>query len=112
MATAARDAGADAITAVNTLPGLLFERNGRLRLGQGSGGISGPGLLPAGVLAVSRIHERVSDLPIIGAGGIRSAADVRQYLRAGASLVAMGTGVMADPRLPERIIGELERDGV
>jgi dihydroorotate dehydrogenase (NAD+) catalytic subunit len=112
MAEAARDAGADAITAVNTLPGLLFAGNGRLRLGQGNGGISGPGLLPAGVLAVSRIHERVSDLPIIGAGGIRSAADVRQYLRAGASLVAMGTGVLADPRLPERIIRELERDGV
>ena len=112
MAEAARDAGADAITAVNTLPGLLFDSNAGLRLGQGNGGISGPGLLPAGVLAVSRIHARVSDLPIIGVGGVRSAADVRQYLRAGASLVAMGTGVLADPRLPERIIRELERDGV
>jgi dihydroorotate dehydrogenase (NAD+) catalytic subunit len=112
IAAAARDAGADGITAVNTLPGLLFGYNGRLRLGQGSGGISGPALLPAGVLAVSRIRDRMGDLPIIGVGGVRSADDVRQYLRAGASLVAIGTGALADPRLPERIIADLERDGV
>jgi dihydroorotate dehydrogenase (NAD+) catalytic subunit len=111
MAAAAWDAGADGITAVNTLPGLLFGNNGRARLGQGNGGISGPALLPAGVLAVTRIRDRLGDLPIIGAGGVRSAADVRQYLRAGASLVAMGTGVLADPRLPDRIIRDLERDG-
>jgi dihydroorotate dehydrogenase (NAD+) catalytic subunit len=112
MAAVARDAGANGITAVNTLPGLLLGENGRPRLGQGNGGISGPVLLPAGVLAVTRIRLRVGDLPIIGVGGVRSAADVRQYLRAGASLVAMGTGVLADPRLPERIIADLERDGV
>lgn len=112
MAVAARDAGADGISAVNTLPGLLFGDNGRARLGQGNGGISGPALLPAGVLAVTRIRDRVGDLPIIGVGGVRCAADVRQYLRAGASLVAIGTGVLADPRLPERIIADLERDGV
>jgi dihydroorotate dehydrogenase (NAD+) catalytic subunit len=111
MAQAARDAGADAITAVNTIPGLLFGDGGRPRLGQGNGGISGPALFPAGLLAVSRIRTRLDDVPVIGAGGVRSAADVRQYLRAGASLVAMGTGVLADPRLPERIIDELERDG-
>jgi dihydroorotate dehydrogenase (NAD+) catalytic subunit len=112
MAQAARGAGADAITAVNTIPGLLFGGNGRARLGQGNGGISGPALLPAGVLAVFRMRQRIEDLPIIGVGGVRSATDVRQYLKAGASLVAMGTGALADPRLPERIIGELEREGV
>jgi dihydroorotate dehydrogenase (NAD+) catalytic subunit len=112
MAQAARGAGADAITAVNTIPGLLFGGNGRARLGQGNGGISGPALLPAGVLAVFRMRQRIDDLPIIGVGGVRSAADVRQYLKAGASLVAMGTGALADPRLPERIIGDLEREGV
>ena len=112
MAVAAQEAGADGITAVNTLPGLLFGDNGRARLGQGNGGISGPAMLPAGLLAVTRLLDRLSDVPIIGVGGVRSAADVRQYLRAGASLVAMGTGVLADPRLPERIIADLERDGV
>jgi dihydroorotate dehydrogenase (NAD+) catalytic subunit len=112
MAVAARDAGADAITAVNTLPGLLFGPGGGLRLGHGNGGISGPSLLPLGVLAVSRIVDRTGGIPVIGVGGVRSAADVRQYLRAGATLVAVGTGALADPRLPERIVRDLERDGV
>jgi dihydroorotate dehydrogenase (NAD+) catalytic subunit len=111
MALVARDAGADAITAVNTMPGLLFEGAGGPRLGNGNGGVSGPGLLPLGVLAVARIVERTGGLPVIGVGGVRSAADVRQYLRVGASLVAIGTGALADPRLPERIIGDLERSG-
>jgi dihydroorotate dehydrogenase (NAD+) catalytic subunit len=109
IALAAHDAGADAVSAVNTLPGLLFGADGEARLGQGSGGVSGPALLPVGVLAVARIVERTGGMPVIGAGGVRSAADVRQYLKAGASLVAVGTGALADPRLPERIIRELER---
>jgi dihydroorotate dehydrogenase (NAD+) catalytic subunit len=50
-------------------------------------------------------------MPVIGVGGIRSAADVRQYLQVGAALVAMGTGAMADPRLPERIVRDLETNG-
>jgi dihydroorotate dehydrogenase (NAD+) catalytic subunit len=112
MAVAARDAGADAITAVNTLPGLLFGGQGERRLGHGNGGISGPALLPLGLLAVSRIVDRTGGMPVIGVGGVRSAADVRQYLRAGATLVAIGTGALADPRLPERIVRDLERDGV
>jgi dihydroorotate dehydrogenase (NAD+) catalytic subunit len=111
MALVARDAGADAITAVNTMPGLLYHADGGSRLGHGSGGVSGPPLLPIGVLAVSRILERTGGVPVIGVGGVRSAADVRQYLRAGASLVAMGTAALADPRLPERIVRELERNG-
>jgi dihydroorotate dehydrogenase (NAD+) catalytic subunit len=106
MALVARDAGADAVAAVNTLPGLLFRSNGQARLGQGHGGVSGPVLLPVGVLAVSRIVERTG-MPVIGSGGVRSSADVQQYLRAGAALVAIGTGALADPRLPERIIREL-----
>jgi dihydroorotate dehydrogenase (NAD+) catalytic subunit len=109
MALVARDAGADAITAVNTIPGLLFSGNGETRLGQGNGGVSGPVLLPVGVLAVARILERTGGMPVIGVGGVRSAADVDQYLRAGASLVALGTGALADPRLPERIVADLER---
>lgn len=109
MALVARDAGADAISAVNTMPGVLFEDGGGARLGNGNGGVSGPGLLPIGVLAVARIVERTDGLPVIGVGGIRSAADARQYLRVGASLVAIGTAALADPRLPERIVGQLEQ---
>jgi dihydroorotate dehydrogenase (NAD+) catalytic subunit len=109
MAITARDAGADGITAVNTMPGLLFSDTGGTRLGNGNGGVSGPALLPMGVLAVSRIAERIGGTPIIGVGGVRSADDVRQYLRAGASLVAIGTAALADPRLPERIVADLER---
>lgn len=110
MALVARDAGADAISAVNTLPGVQFEGSGAPRLGNGNGGVSGPGLLPVGVLAVARIVERTG-LPVIGMGGVRSTDDVRQYLRVGASLVAIGTGALADPRLPERIVRELESGG-
>lgn len=109
MAVAARDAGADAITVVNTVPGLLFAGDGQPRLGNGFGGMSGPALLPVGVLAVSRVLDRTGGMPVIGVGGIRSAEDVRQYLRAGASLVAIGTAGLADPRLPERIVRDLER---
>jgi dihydroorotate dehydrogenase (NAD+) catalytic subunit len=64
------------------------------------------------VLAVSRVLERTGGMPVIGVGGVRTAADVRQYLRAGASLVAIGTGALADPRLPERIVRDLERADV
>jgi dihydroorotate dehydrogenase (NAD+) catalytic subunit len=110
MARVARDAGADAVTAVNTIPGTLFNGGSAPRLGHGFGGVSGPVLLPVGLLAVARIVEQVEGMPVIGAGGVRCAADVRQYLEAGASLVAVGTGALADPRLPERIVRELERD--
>ena len=111
MAVAARDAGADAVTAVNTLPGALWHSDGGARLGQGYGGISGPALLPLGVLAVTRILDRTGGMPVIGVGGVRSTEDVRQYLRAGASLVGLGTAALADPRLPERIVRDLEAGG-
>jgi dihydroorotate dehydrogenase (NAD+) catalytic subunit len=102
MAAVAADAGADAVTLVNTIPGTLTHR-----LGNGSGGVSGPALLPIGVLATRKVTARVR-LPVIGVGGIRTAADVREYLAAGASLVAIGTAALADPRVPERIARELE----
>ncbi|HUR93587.1 MAG TPA: dihydroorotate dehydrogenase [Gemmatimonadales bacterium] len=110
MALVARDAGADAISVVNTLPGLLFaEGDAGHRLGNGNGGVSGPVLLPVGVLAAARVVERTGGMPVIGVGGVRSADDVRQYLRIGAALVGIGTAALADPRLPERILRDLER---
>ncbi len=111
MALVARDAGADGVSVVNTMPGYLGDSAQRPRLGNGFGGVSGPALLPVGVLAVRRIQERSGGMTVIGVGGIRSAADARQYLAAGASLVAIGTAALADPRLPERVVDELERDG-
>jgi dihydroorotate dehydrogenase (NAD+) catalytic subunit len=101
MARVARDEGAEAVSLVNTMPGLLDKR-----LGNGSGGLSGPALLPIGVLATRRVRERVG-MPVIGVGGVRSAADAREYLAAGASLVAIGTAALADPRLPVRIAREV-----
>ena len=101
MARVARDAGAEAVTLVNTMPGLLDKR-----LGNGSGGLSGPALLPIGVLATRRVREQVG-MPVIGVGGVRSVSDAREYLGAGASLVAIGTAALADPRLPVRIAREL-----
>ena len=108
MALVARDAGADGITVVNTLPGLLYQETGAARLGHGSGGVSGPALLPVGVLAAARVVERTGGMPVIGVGGVRSAEDVGQYLKVGAALVAIGTAALADPRLPERIVRDLE----
>ncbi len=110
IAEAAGAGGADGISAVNTIPGYLGTASGP-RLGNGNGGVSGPGLLPIGVLAVRKIRERLPSVPVIGVGGVRSAGDVRQYLAAGAVLVAIGTAQLADPHLPLRIIAELERDG-
>lgn len=101
MAQVARDEGAEAVTLVNTMPGLLDKR-----LGNGSGGLSGPALLPIGVLATRRVRERLH-MPVIGVGGVRTTADAREYLAAGASLVAIGTAALADPRVPVRIAREL-----
>jgi dihydroorotate dehydrogenase (NAD+) catalytic subunit len=107
MACTARDAGADGVSLVNTMPGYLYDGD-RPKVGQGNGGISGPALRPVGLLAVRRVAERTrGELPIIGVGGISTAEHVREYLRSGASLVAIGTAALADPRLPGRIINEL-----
>lgn len=110
MAAVAVEAGADGISVVNTIPGCLA-RDGVPRLGNGSGGVSGPALLPVGLLAVQKVKARLPQVPVIGVGGVRSAGDVREYLAAGASLVAIGTAQLADPRLPERIVEELRTRG-
>ena len=103
MACVAEQAGADAITLVNTIPGTLDGR-----LGNGAGGVSGPALLAIGVLATRKVRGAVA-IPVIGVGGIRTARDAREYLAAGASLVAIGTAALADPRIPERVARDLGR---
>jgi dihydroorotate dehydrogenase (NAD+) catalytic subunit len=108
-AQVAVDAGADAITLVNTLPGLVIDvERRRPALGFGSGGVSGAGLLPVGVLATWRV-SRVIRVPIMGVGGVSSATDLLQYVLAGATLVGIGTAAMQDPRRPERILRDLDR---
>jgi dihydroorotate dehydrogenase (NAD+) catalytic subunit len=108
IAAAAVEAGADGLSLVNTMPGMMYHHR-TPRLGNGFGGVSGPALLATGVLAVKRVKTRLPDTPVIGVGGIRSADDARQYFASGASLVAVGTAGLADPRAPERIIAALER---
>lgn len=109
LAEAAVRAGADGFTCVNTLPGALHPDVALpSRLGKGPGGISGPMLLPAG-LRMTRLVAEVTGKPVIGAGGIRTATDASRYIEAGASLVAIGTAALADPRVPERIARELSR---
>ena len=104
----AASAGADGISVVNTIPGLLIDVDRRRPvLGFGTGGVSGPAILPVGVLATWKVRGAVR-LPIIGVGGVASAEDALQYLIAGASLVGIGTAAMRDPRAPERIVAGLE----
>ena len=115
-ARTAADAGADGISVVNTLPGLVIDPQTRKpSLGFGTGGVSGSGLMPVGVLATYKVAKAVK-LPVIGVGGIAKATDIIQYVIAGATLVAIGTAVMQQPRLAEKLVVELEnwcrREGV
>ena len=101
------DAGADGITVINTIPGLVIDtEHRRPALGFGTGGVSGAGLRPVGVLATWKVRKAVR-VPIIGVGGVATAEDALQYILAGASLVAVGTAALANPRTPERIVREL-----
>ena len=115
-ARAAVDAGADGITVVNTVPGLVIDTEKRAPvLGFGTGGVSGPAILPIGVLATYRVAKAVR-VPVIGVGGVARPDDVVQYLLAGASLVGVGTAALKNPRVPERLVRGLarwcERQGV
>jgi dihydroorotate dehydrogenase (NAD+) catalytic subunit len=112
MAEIAVAEGADGLTLINTFPGLLFDPETRKPVvGNGTGGVSGPAILPMGVHAVWQASRRVR-VPIIGAGGIRTARDALQYVLAGASLVQIGTATFADPRAGLRVLTGLKRWGV
>ena len=98
--------GADGITAINTMPGFLAGPDGGNRVGAGTGGTSGPALLPVGLAAVRAVAGAV-DVPVIGVGGILTGRDAAAYLGAGASLVQVGTGSFADPRCAARVARSL-----
>ena len=109
-AQVAVDAGADAITLVNTIPGLVIDvASRRSALGFGTGGVSGAALLPVGVLATWKVHRALPAVPLVGIGGVSSLADALQYILAGASLVGVGTAALRDPRAPERLVRDLAR---
>jgi len=91
------EAGADGLSAINTFPGMVIDIESRRPLiGNRSGGVSGPAILPMGVYATWRARQ-VTEIPIIGIGGIRNGADAVQYFLAGATLVQVGTASFVDP---------------
>ncbi|HXG77015.1 MAG TPA: dihydroorotate dehydrogenase catalytic subunit [Gaiellaceae bacterium] len=105
-ARAVADAGADGLSLVNTIRGLALDASGAPLLARGTGGYSGPGLRPI-ALACVWTCARAVDLPIVGMGGIASGRDARDFVEAGASAVALGTALFADPGAAGRVRAEL-----
>lgn len=105
-ARAAEAGGADAVTVLNTLFGLVLDADGRPFLGGRTGGISGPCLKPFALYCVDRVAPAVR-IPVIGCGGVMTGADAADFLSAGARLVQVGTASLADPQAPGRVAREL-----
>ncbi len=106
-AAAVAAAGADGLTLVNTLRGLALDSTTlRPRLAAGAGGLSGPALRPVALAAVYACARAV-DLPIVGVGGVACGRDALELAAAGASAVAVGTALFADPGAASRIRAEL-----
>ncbi len=104
VALAAQEGGADGISAINTLIGVDFNlETGKPIFFRGSGGYSGPGILPIALQKVLEVSRAVT-IPIMGMGGISSVDDARKFFIAGASAVQIGTSLWQDPDLPARII--------
>ncbi|MBI2858188.1 MAG: dihydroorotate dehydrogenase [Chloroflexi bacterium] len=103
LARAAAEAGADALTVCNTLRGMAIniERR-RPSLGNTCGGLSGPAIKPVALYLVYTVAAAV-DVPVIGCGGIATAADAVEFLMAGATAVQVGTALFADPATPLRV---------
>jgi dihydroorotate dehydrogenase (NAD+) catalytic subunit len=109
IAKAAEAGGADAISCINTLVGMVIDV-GRRRpaLAMGSGGLSGPAIRPVGVACCYKASRAVR-IPVIGLGGIGCADDALQYLLAGARAVQVGTGTFVDPRCALFVLAGIER---
>jgi len=104
VAQACEAAGADGLTAINTVLGMRIDvAKRRPMLGTGSGGLSGPALRPIAVHLTYQVAQAVS-IPIIGAGGVTNANDALEFLMAGASAVQVGTATFADPTAPLAVI--------
>jgi dihydroorotate dehydrogenase (NAD+) catalytic subunit len=107
IARAIADAGADALTAVNTLSGIaLAPSRQKPLLGNIYGGLSGPAIKPVALRIVYEVAQIV-DIPVVAIGGVTELGDVLDYLAAGAVAVQVGTAIFADPTLPVRLVDEL-----
>jgi len=102
-------AGADGISLVNTLRGLSLDASLRPTLARGAGGYSGPALKPVALAAV-HAARCATELPIVGMGGVWSGRDAIELVACGATHVALGTVLFADPDAPSRIREELARE--
>jgi dihydroorotate dehydrogenase (NAD+) catalytic subunit len=110
IAGAALEAGAEALTLVNTVMGMVIDvETRRPRLGAGGGGLSGPAIRPVAVRAIYDVCTEFPDATVVGAGGIATGEHAVELLLAGASAVQVGTATFADPRAPARVAAELER---
>lgn len=108
MAKAVENAGADAVSLINTIRGMRIDVNSRRPvLHMNTGGLSGPAVLPVAVRMVWEAAQAVK-IPILGMGGVAKAEDAAQLMLAGASLVAVGTACFADPFAPVKVIEGLE----
>ncbi|HEX6885737.1 MAG TPA: dihydroorotate dehydrogenase [Planctomycetota bacterium] len=109
IARAVEGAGADAITAVNTLLGLALDwRTRRPGLATVQGGYSGPGIKPVALRCAWECARAVA-IPVVGCGGIQGAEDALEFLVAGCAAVQVGTASFADPALPGRVAAEMAR---
>ncbi len=109
MARAARDAGADALSLVNTFVGMAIDPETRKpRISNVTGGLSGPAIKP---IALRMVYEAVKsvDIPVIGIGGISTAEDIIEFLLAGATAIEVGTANFWDPCASERLVDQLEK---
>jgi dihydroorotate dehydrogenase (NAD+) catalytic subunit len=107
IARAIADAGADALTAINTLSGIAIAGDRtRPLLGNIYGGLSGPAVKPVALRIVYEVSQIV-DIPVVAIGGVTELADVLDFLAVGAVAVQVGTAIFADPALPVRLVDEL-----
>ena len=108
IARAIADAGADALTAINTLSGIaIAPSRTKPLLGNIYGGLSGPAVKPVALRIVYEVSQIV-DIPVVAIGGVTELADVLDFLAVGAVAVQVGTAIFADPTLPVRLVDELE----
>ena len=113
IARAAVDAGADALSLVNTIPAMAIDIETRKPvLANKTGGLSGPAIKPIAVYLVNKVYNEVakdSEIPILGLGGIRTASDAIEFIIAGASAVAVGTANFIEPGCTPKIIEGIKR---
>ena len=106
----AQEAGADAVSAINTVVGMSIDSNsGKSNIYTTYGGLSGPAIKPVGLAAVHKLFQKLS-IPIVGIGGIVSSKDVIEYVLAGSSAVQIGTANYRNPGTGENIVDQLNQE--